>query len=121
MARVPALEAWWSTEQVVSGRLQTDLLDMASVAPLWRATDQAVNILYRTCAQEAPGHDCSHTEDQHVLMFLGCRSLTSTLASLSLLRTGYYLQALAVQRDLLESTLLLQLFAVTPDAIGRWR
>jgi hypothetical protein len=53
--------------------------------------------------------------------FLGCRVLTSTLASLRLLLTGYYLQALAVQRDVLESTLLLQLFAVVPDAIGRWR
>jgi hypothetical protein len=56
-----------------------------------------------------------------VLMFLGCRSFTSTLASLRLLLTGYYLQALAVQRDVLESTLLLHLFAVVPDAIGRWR
>lgn len=54
-------------------------------------------------------------------MSFGCRSLTSTLAALRLLLAGYYLQALAVQRDLLESTLLLQLFAATPEAIGRWR
>jgi hypothetical protein len=54
-------------------------------------------------------------------MFLGCRSLTSTLAALRLLSAGYYLQALTVERDLLESTLLLQLFATKPDAISQWR
>lgn len=121
MEHFPALEAWWSTEQSVLSRLGPELLQAAALAPLWRATNHAVSILYGTCAQEAPGSECSHTDDEHVLMFLGCRSLTSTLASLRLLLAGYYLQALAVQRDLLESTLLLQLFAVTPDAIGRWR
>lgn len=121
MERLSSLEAWWSTEEDVAIRLRAALFDAAPLASLWRASNQAVDILYRTCAQEAPGTECNHTEDQHVLMFFGCRSLTSTLAALRLLLMGYYLQALTVERDLLESTLLLQLFAATPDAIGRWR
>ena len=121
MQHLPALESWWSTEASVSSRLGPALLDATPLAPLWRATNHAIHVLSLTCAQDAPGSACNHTQDQHVLMFLGCRSLTSTLASLRLLLAGYYLQSLAVQRDVLESTLLLQLFVATPDAIGRWR
>jgi hypothetical protein len=54
-------------------------------------------------------------------MFLGGRSFTGTLAALRLLFGGYYLQALAVERDLLESTFLLQLFAAKPEAVSDWR
>jgi hypothetical protein len=54
-------------------------------------------------------------------MFLGCRALTDTLAAFRLLFGGYYLQALTLQRDVLESSFLLQLFNEHPDKIAAWR
>ena len=55
------------------------------------------------------------------LMFLGGRALTAGLGGVRLLLSGYYVQALALVRDLLEVTLLIQWFAAEPADIAVWR
>jgi hypothetical protein len=115
------LEKWSDTEAVLAVRIRTALSNDASLAHLWRASDLAIGVLFRSCAQESSGEPCGHTDDQHTLMFLGGRVLTDTLAAVRLLLGGYYLQAMILQRDVLESGFLLQLFNERPDKIAVWR
>lgn len=87
------LKKWWTTEIYVAAEIGSILLSDRSLRCLWRAIDLAITILFKSCSQEAPGQDCTHTEDEHVLMFLGCRAFTSSLSPLKLLFSGYYQQA----------------------------
>jgi len=114
------LAAWWETE----GRISADLrpvLGESRVAPLWRAINVSIHILYSSCAQHGVAGPCSHTEDEHVLMWLGGRVLTNTLATVRLLVVGYYGPAVALIRDSVETTMLLGLFDAAPEELATWR
>lgn len=113
-------DRWGRTELEIGSRIRPALFNDPSSKFLLRAADKALKTLYRTCAQES-AEPCSHTWDQHTLMFLGCRALTDTLGAVRLLLAGYYLQALILERDVLESGFLLQFFKEYPDKIGLWR
>jgi hypothetical protein len=91
------------------------------LAPLWRATNVSVHVLYSACAQHGVAEPCSHTEDEHVLMGLGGRVLTNTLAAVRLLLAGYYGPSTAQVRDSIETTMLLGLFEAAPDELAAWR
>jgi hypothetical protein len=114
-------EKWRETEAALAVRIGAALSGDPSLAHLWRASNLALDVLFRSCAQESPGEPCGHTDDQHTLMFLGGRVLTDTLAAVRLLLGGYYLQAMILQRDVLESGFLLQLFNEHPNKIAAWR
>ncbi len=114
------LLAWRAAE----ARLSDDLLPILAakrVEPLWRATNISVHVLYSSCAQHGLAAPCSHTEDEHVLMWLGGRVLTNTLAALRLLVAGYYGPSVALVRDSVETTMLLGLFDAVPEELSVWR
>jgi hypothetical protein len=111
---------WRRVEAMISKEISAALSD-AHVAALWRAANVAVHVIYVSCAQQDMSASCSHTEDEHLLMFLGCRTLTNGLAAVRLLSAGYYGPSMALVRDSLETTMLLKLFRERPDEIQRWR
>ena len=114
------LRAWQITEAGITNELRPILAD-ASIAPLWRATNYSVHILYSSCAQHADAGPCSHTEDEHALMGLGGRVLTNSLAAVRLLLAWYYGPSVALVRDSVESTMLLALFEAVPEDLPVWR
>lgn len=110
---------WLDTEARISSELRPIF---EGLAPLWRATGLSIHILYSSCAQHAAAAmACSHTEDEHVLMWLGGRVLTNTLAAVRLLLVGYYGPATALVRDSVETTMLLDLFCAAPEELTKWR
>ena len=110
---------WRDTEARISSDLRPIFGDSA-VAPLWRVTNLSVHILYSSCAQHAVAGPCSHTEDEHILMWLGGRVLTNTLAAVRLLLVGYYGPSTALVRDSVETTMLLGLFDAEPEELTKW-
>ncbi len=114
------LHNWRTAEVGISRQLHPTLSD-PRVAPLWRATDLAVHILYSSCAQHAVPGPCAHSADEHVLMWLGGRVLTNTLAAVRLLVVGYYGPSVALVRDNIETTMLLGLFEAAPQELAAWR
>ncbi len=114
------LAEWRKTEAHISASL-VPVFCGPVLKPLWQATSYAVHILYTTCAQHGGGGPCSHTEDQRSLMWLGGRALTNTLAAVRLVLAGYYGPAIALVRDNLESTMLIQLFRERPHELAVWR
>jgi hypothetical protein len=114
------LRAWQVAEAGITNELWP-ILAHARIAPLWRATNYSVHILYSSCAQHADAAPCSHTEDKHTLMWLGGRVLTNSLAAVRLLLAGYYGPSVALVRDSVESTLLLGLFEAVPEDVAVWR
>jgi hypothetical protein len=115
-----SLQTWRITEAQIGSELRPTFT-AAGMAPLWRATDVSVYILYSSCAQHGVAGPCSHTEDEHVLMWLGGRVLTNTLAAVRLLVGGYYGPAVALVRDSVETTMLLGLFEAVPEDLTLWR
>ena len=60
------------------------------------------------------------SNDELIIQRLAVRCFNSGAASLRLARSGYYQPCLAIIRDIIETTMLLQLFAETPAAVGEW-
>lgn len=64
----------------------------------------------------------SHQSDDELMVHrLAIRCFNSGAAALRLARCGYYNQCISMVRDIMESTLLLDLFKREPKAIAIWR
>lgn len=61
------------------------------------------------------------SDDELMVLRLAVRCFNSGAAALRLARCGYYSQCLALIRDIMESTLLLDLFKREPTTVARWR
>lgn len=114
------LRFWKSSEEAATSSL-VSLFRGAELIPLWRATDNAIHILYTATAQHNVGGPCTHTIDEHTFMWLAGRAMTNTLAAVRLIVAGYYGPALALVRDVLVSTMLIQLFRERPNEMAIWR
>jgi hypothetical protein len=120
-SKPPSFLEWRQTEQVVEVRSLEFLAKNPPSQDLAVAITSAAQILFRHCARHPNDEPCKHTDDEHAILYLGTRVFNATQASWCLLLRGYYGPALTVQREVVESTLLLQRFALQPVEIGRWR
>lgn len=71
-----------------------------------------INQMLRTYAHKST--------DELIVLRLAARCFNSGVAALRLARMGYYNQCLSLIRDLMEITLLLDLFAREPSTISNW-
>ncbi len=60
-------------------------------------------------------------EDDFATRCLGIRLFNGMAGALSMLLRGYYQISAAIQRDLLETSYLLDFFSIDPKQISRWR
>ena len=117
----PSFLGWSATERAVEVRslefmgANTESQDLAVVIT------GATQIIFRHSAGHPDDTPCNHSEDEHTILYLGTRVSNAAQAFWCLLLYGYYGPALTVQRDVVESTLLLQRFALRPSDVAIWR
>ncbi len=115
------LDQWAVTEDGVRQRTLRHISSSTTAKPIIACMAHANRILFEECVTHPNDKECQHTADQHVILYLGTRLFNGTLAFWSLVKSGYYMPAFAIQRDLIESGLLVQRFMIRPSDIEVWR
>ncbi len=63
----------------------------------------------------------NQSDDELTIQYIGIRLFNDMTASLRLMLCGYYQVSLAIQRDIIEMTFLLDYFACFPQKINEWK
>lgn len=100
-------------------------LRLVSTAAIEQSDILSAHAEFIECAMNTLNH-FTHgyvTEDQDklIVQLLGVRMFNATGACLKLLLSGYYQNAATLMRDVLETTGLVDYFALDPGRIARWR
>ena len=100
-------------------------LRRASIEAIVKSDVLSAHAEFIECAMNTLNHFTHgyETEDQdkRIVQLLGIRMFNATGASLKLLLSGYYQNGATLMRDVLETTGLVDYFALDPTRIARWR